>query len=175
MVMSTTLVCQNCGAPWRPLVTGACRFCGFAAPPPGAPVGVTGARPVVDGDALWRLLIALTTDPSQPLDRLAGALRAIAGDRAIAASGSPVDRLRLTLDDWQYEAWQDRSASGAGGAGGDVSALAVHTVRGVVLKRQPLPFDEWMAALAGHLAEYAGTHHHTYDAIVALDRQDQDR
>jgi hypothetical protein len=121
----------------------------------------------VDGDALWRLLIALTTDPSRPLDRLAAALEAVAGDRAVAVSGSPVDRFRLTLDDWQYEAWQD--------GGGDVSALAVHTVRGVVLKRQPLPFDEWMAALAGHLAEYAGTHRHVYDAIVALDRRDQAR
>jgi hypothetical protein len=169
MAVSTTLVCQNCGAPWRPLVTGACRFCGFAAPPAGAPAGVAAARPVVDGDALWRLLIALTADPSRPLDRLAEALRGVAGDRALAASGNPVDRLRLTLDDWEYEAWQDP------GAGGDVSALAVHTVRGVVLKRQPLPFDEWMAALAGHLAEYAGTHRHVYDAIVALDRQDQDR
>jgi hypothetical protein len=40
----------------------------------------------------------------------------------------------------------------------------------VVLKHQPLPFDECLAALAGHLAEYAGTHRHVHDAIVALDR-----
>ncbi len=71
-------------------------------------------------------------------------------------------RLELTLDDWRYEAAIDH---------GDVAAQAVHTVRGVVLKRQPLPFDEWVASVAGHLAEYAGTHRHVYDAIVALDKE----
>lgn len=46
----------------------------------------------------------------------------------------------------------------------------MHTVRGVVLKRQPLPFDEWSAAVAEHLAELAGTHPHVYQAIVVLER-----
>ena len=157
--MSATLTCQNCGAPWQPLVTGACRFCGFVAPPPGAAPGIAGTRPGVDPDALCRLFLSLTADSTHPLDRLAAALRGVAGDR-VSSSGSPVARLQLTMDDWQYQAWTDH---------GDVAAQAVHTVRGVVLKRQPLPFDEWTAAVAGHLAEFAATHRHVHEAIVALD------
>ena len=155
-----TLTCQNCGAPWQPDVTGACRYCGVAAPPPGVAPGVIGARPVVDPDALCRLLVARTTDPDRPLDRLAAALRDVAGDR-VTTKGSPVNRIDVSLDDWQYQAWTEH---------GDVAARAVHMVRGVVLKHQPLPFDEWTAAVSGHLAELAGTHPHVYQAIVALGR-----
>jgi len=109
---------------------------------------------------LYRLLISTTTDPGHPLDRLAAALRSVAGDR-VTVSGAPVLQVQLDLEDWQYRLWADR---------GDTQALAIHSVRGVVLKHQPLPFDECLAALAGHLAEYAGTHHLVYDGIVALDQ-----
>ena len=165
--MSTTLLCQHCGAPWQPDVTGACRFCRVAAPPPGARAGVTAGRPMVDGDAFFRILLAQTAQPAtgQPLDRLAAVLRSVAGER-VNAVGAPVGRLQLALDDWIYEAWIDH---------GDVSALAVHTVRGVVLKRQPMAFDEWVACVAAHLAEYASTHPHIYEAIVALDSANQGR
>ncbi|HEX3539951.1 MAG TPA: hypothetical protein VHT75_05845 [Acidimicrobiales bacterium] len=166
--MSTTLLCQHCGAPWQPDVTGACRFCRVVAPPPGAPVGVTAGRPTVDADAFCRLLLAQTgptVGNGHPLDRLAAVLRSVAGDR-VTAVGAPVGRLQLALDDWMYEAWIDH---------GDVSALAVHTVRGVVLKRQPLAFDEWVACVAARLAEYAGTHPHIYEAIVTLDSANQGR
>jgi hypothetical protein len=159
MTVSATLMCQHCGAPWQPDVTGACRFCRFVAPPPGAPTGVAGTRPMIDADSLCRLLLAETADLSHPLDRLAASLGAIAGER-VTIGGAPVDHVQVSLDDWQYQAWTDR---------GDVTTLAVHSVRGVVLKRQPLPFDEWVACVAGHLAEYAGTHRHVYQAIVALD------
>jgi hypothetical protein len=160
MAMSLTRVCQHCGAPWQCDVTGACRFCRVVAPPPGVPVGVAGTRPVLDADTLTRLLLAMTADPSHPLDRLATSLRGVAGDR-VMATGTPVSHIDVTLDDWRYRAWVDHD---------DVSALAVHTVRGVVLKHQPLPFDEWVACVAGHLCEYAATHRHVYDAILALDR-----
>jgi hypothetical protein len=158
--MSTTLICQHCGAPWQPDVTGACRFCRVGAPPPGSPTGPAGSRPSIDGDVLGRHLLALTAEPATALDRLAARLQALAGDR-VTVRGTPVAHLQLTLDDWQYQAWRDH---------GDVTALAVHSVRGVVLKHQPLPFDEWVACVAGHLAEYAGTHPHVHQAIVALDR-----
>jgi hypothetical protein len=124
------------------------------------PTGLAGARPTIDADALYRRLISVTTDPGHPLDRLAAALHRVAGDR-VTMSGNPVALVQLDLEDWQYRLWIER---------GDTQALAVHTVRGVVLKHQPLPFDECLAALAGHLAEYAGTHRHVHDAIVALDR-----
>jgi hypothetical protein len=151
--------CQNCGAPWRPDVSRSCRFCGVAAPPPGEPAGV-GARPTIDADALYRLLIAAAADPAHPLDRLGAALRRVAGDR-VAVGGTPAAQVQLDLEDWQYRLWIDH---------GDAQALAVHTVHGVVLKHQSLPLDECLAAMAGHLAEYAGTHRRVYDAIVALDR-----
>jgi hypothetical protein len=157
--MSTPFVCQHCGAPWQSDVIGACRFCRVVAPPPGVPTRVAGARPTIDADALCRVFLTATSDPSRPLDRLAADLVAIAGDRA-HATGSPSSRVELALDDWVYQAWLDR---------GDVAAVAVHTVRGIVLKHQPLAFDEWIACIAGHLAEYAATHPHIYDAIIALD------
>jgi hypothetical protein len=150
--------CQNCGAPWKPDVTGACGFCGVVAPPPDAPAGVAGARPTIDANALYRLLISVTTDPGRPLDRLATALKRVGGDR-VTFRGNPVALVQLDLEDWEYRLWIDH---------GDAQALAIHTVRGVVLKHQSLPFDECLAALSGHLAEYAGTHRHVYDAIVAL-------
>jgi hypothetical protein len=159
MAVSTTLMCQHCGAPWHPDVTGACRYCRVVAPPAGTAAGVAGGRPTVDADALTRLLLSETADPSHPLDRLAVDLRSIAGDR-VSSKGTPVSRVEIALDDWAYEAWLDH---------GDVAALAVHSVRGVVLKHQTLPFDEWVACVAGHLAEYAGTHPHVYEALVALD------
>ncbi len=158
--MSTILVCQHCGAPWQPDVLGACRFCRIAAPPPGMAARGTGARPTIDPDALCRVLRAGTDDRDHPLDRLADSLQRTAGDH-FTASGTPLSRIQVTLDDWQYSAWLENR---------DVVALAVHTVRGVVLKHQPLPFDEWVACVAGHLAEYAGTHRAVYDAIVDLDR-----
>ena len=166
-------VCGHCGAPWRPDVTGACRFCRVTAPPPAAartgiaPPAPAGARPgtgngapQIDGDVLFQLLLSSTAgSPDRPLDGLAEDLRRVAGERC-TASGRPVEAVQVELDDWQYQAWTER---------GEVAARAVHTVRGVVLKRQSLPFPEWLAALAGHLAEFAQTHARVYDAIVALD------
>ena len=160
--MNATLLCQHCGAPWQPTVTGACRFCHVVAPPDGASTGMAGARPTIDPGALCRLLLAMTADPTRPLDLLAGRLRQVAGDRvrlSTAGRGAPVTSVVLALDDWQYQANVDHD---------DVAAAAIHTVRGVVLKRQPLAFDEWVACVAGHLAEYAGTHPHVYQAIAGM-------
>lgn len=156
--MSTTLVCQHCGAPWQPEVTGACRFCRVVAPPPGAPSGVGAGRALVDPDVLFRRLLAGTVAPGRPLDDLATCLQAVAGDR-VSAGGNPVSRLSVHLDDWTYSAGLDH---------GEVEAVAVHAVRGVVLKREALAFDEWVACVAADLARYASTHRAVYDAIVAL-------
>jgi hypothetical protein len=167
--VTTGLLCQHCGAPWQPDVTGACRFCRIVAPPAGGTAdggmagggtaGVAGAGRSIDPDVLARRLLALTSDTAHPLDRLARALHAVAGDR-VSSAGNPVSELSLALDDWRYQARLDH---------GDVAAVAVHQVRGVVLKHQPLPFDEWVVCAAAHLAEFAGTHRHVYDAIVHLE------
>jgi hypothetical protein len=158
--MSPTALCQHCGAPWRPDLTGACRYCKVVAPPDGAPAGLAGGRQTVDADALARFLMAVSSDSEHPLDRLATTLAGVAEGRVTTSSGSGrVTRVALALDDWQYESWLDH---------GDTETQATHMVRGVVLKRQPLAFDEWIAVVAAHLAEYASTHHHVYQAIAGL-------
>lgn len=162
--MSAEFVCEHCGAPWQSDVSGACRFCRVVAPPNGVPRGVVGARPTIDADALCRLLLSLTADTARPLDRLSGGLMRVAADRVrIVKAGdlAAVSQLSLALEDWQYEVGLEH---------GDVACRAVHVVRGVVLKRQPLPFDEWLACVAAHLGEYATTHRQVYQAIVALDQ-----
>jgi hypothetical protein len=158
--MSATAACQHCGAPWRPDLTGACRYCKVVAPPDGAQTGLAGARQTLDADALARFLMALSSDSEHPLDRLTATLARVAEGRLTTSSGSGrVTRVALALDDWQYESWLDH---------GDIESQATHTVRGVILKRQPLAFDEWIAVVAAHLAEYASTHHHVYQAIAGL-------
>lgn len=160
--MSGTPVCQQCGAPWRPDLTGACHFCHAVAPPADAPSGITSGRGVVDADALARLLISQTADGRAPLDGLAAMLQQAAGDRVSSQSaGGRVHEVSVELDDWRYEARL---------VADDVEADAVHRVRGVVLKRQALAFDEWIAVVSAHLAEHATTHRHLYDALVTLGR-----
>jgi hypothetical protein len=127
---------------------------------PGGPATGGAGRPTIDADVLCQRLRSSAADLAHPLDGLGAALRDVAGDRC-HTSGQPVTSLQLTLDDWQYQATSDHD---------DVATKAVHTVRGIVLKTEPLAFDEWLACVAAHLSEFAGTHPHVYDAIVALDR-----
>jgi hypothetical protein len=65
--------------------------------------------------------------------------------------------LQLAVDDWTY-GWDGTTAQ------------AVHTVRGVVLKREPLEPDEWVAVVAAHLAEYAGKNARVRDGLLALEK-----
>jgi hypothetical protein len=104
--------------------------------------------------------MGLSSDSEHPLDRLVATLAGVAEGRVTTSSGpGRVTRVALALDDWRYESWLDH---------GDIESQATHTVRGVILKRQPLAFDEWIAVVAAHLAEYASTHHHVYQAIAGL-------
>ena len=78
--------------------------------------------------------------------------------QALRARVSPADDpLTIDVEDWQYVL-----ASG--------QATAVHAVRGVVLKREPMEPDEWLAALAAHLAEYAGKNAQVREGLLAVEK-----
>jgi hypothetical protein len=142
----TAAECQHCGAPWQPDLAGACRFCKTVAPPPGARPAWTGDE--LDATALFGLLQNLKAE-----GRLAAELGRHLPDQA---SGDEA-HLRLAVEDWRYE--RDGAAS-----------QAVHTVRGVVLKREALELDEWVAVVAAHLAEYAGKNARVRDGLLALEK-----
>jgi hypothetical protein len=65
--------------------------------------------------------------------------------------------LQVRLEDWEY----DLNGS---------TAEAVHAVRGVVLKRETLEQDEWVAVVAAHLAEYAGKNARVREGLLALEK-----
>ncbi len=142
---SVSAECQHCGAPWQPDLTGACRYCQTVAPPPGARPAWTGEQ--LDATALYGLLQALRAG-----GRLAADLARCLPDQ-VTVEGS---RLEVGLEDWQYNL--DRTG-----------AEAVHSVRGVVLKRESLEQDEWVAVVAAHLAEYAGKNARVRDGLLALE------
>lgn len=98
---------------------------------------------------LHTVLRSWAADP-RPLAGLALGLAAALGPRVtVAEDGDVIARLSVMLDDWTYEAHP-----GPLGPEG----LAIHTVRSVVLKREPLAFAEWLAVVAAHVAEFAGAH-----------------
>jgi hypothetical protein len=141
-----TAECQHCGAPWRPDLTGSCRYCKTAAPPPGSPA--PWATDELDATALYGRL-----QRGRAGGELGSSLRQALGARVSSAD----DPLTVTVEDWQYEL-----------AGGH--ATAIHSVRGVVLKREPMEPDEWLAALAAHLAEYAGKNAEVREGLLALEK-----
>jgi hypothetical protein len=141
-----TVECQHCGAPWQPDLTGACRFCRTVAPPAGARPAWTGDE--LDATVLYGLLQTLRAE-----GRLAAELGRHLPDRT---SGDDA-HLQVAVEDWTY----DRDGT---------TALAVHSVRGVVLKREVLELDEWVAVLAAHLAEYAGKNARVRDGLLALEK-----
>ena len=140
--------CQHCGAPWQPGLTGACRYCQTVAPPPGARAAWTGDE--LDATALYGLLQTFRAE-----GRLG---RELARHLPDHVQVRPADAgLRVRLEDWDYELTKS-------------AAEAVHTVRGVVLKRETLEQDEWVAVVAAHLAEYAGKNARVRDGLLALEK-----
>ncbi len=118
----------------------------MAGVPPGAPA--PWAAEELDALALYGRLQRIRAD-----GRLGPSLRDAFGARVSAAD----DPLTITVEDWQYEL-----------TGGQ--ATSVHMVRGVVLKREPMEPDEWLAALAAHLAEYAGKNAQVRESLLALEK-----
>ena len=116
------------------------------APPPGAQPAWTGDE--LDATALYGLLQTLRAD-----GRLASELRRHLPDQVQGDDNA----LEVAVEDWTY---------GLGRA----DAHATHAVRGVVLKRETLEQDEWVAVVAAHLAEYAGKNPRVRDGLLELEK-----
>jgi hypothetical protein len=71
-----------------------------------------------------------------------------------------IRRLQLDLGDYHYQL--------AVGKGGALTAARTRVVRGIALKTDEHPVEEWLEALSRDLVEYARTHQ---DALEALKRR----
>ncbi len=61
----------------------------------------------------------------------------------------PVRQITVNLGDWQY--------SVAATPDGALAAARTHAVRGIALKSEPVPLDQWIEELSASLAELART------------------
>ena len=153
--------CSNCGAPWRPDITGACSFCRVVVPQPTSG-GFTVAAPGVDPVVLFGILRQMAADPAAPVDGLARGLGPVLGDHLKPfRDRSGGSGMVIQIEDFTYQA-----APGEWG----VDTGVVHTVRGIVLKRESLGLDEWLGRLASHLADLAGRNPQVKTRLVALGR-----
>jgi hypothetical protein len=154
--------CPACGAPWDPDVTGACRYCRASAR------SETGSAldASLDPVGLERLLGGLVRDgqaAGRPLDPLAEQLHRAVGDAVSverARRGGAVERVDLHAGDWRL---------GLAAARGGLAGTAVHEVRGIVLKREQLTVDEWVARAAAELAAWSGRDGAVRAGLVAAD------
>lgn len=153
--------CGNCGAPWRPDITGACSFCRVVVPQPTSG-GFTVAAPGVDPVVLFGLLRRMAADSNDPIAGLAAGLAGVLGEH-LRPSRDRSGRTAavIELEDFTYQA-------GPGEWG--VQAGVVHTVRGIVLKREALSLDEWLGRLASHMADLAGRNPQVRERLVAMVR-----
>jgi hypothetical protein len=71
-----------------------------------------------------------------------------------------IRRLQLDLGDYRYQLEV--------GKGGALTAARTRVVRGIALKTEERPVEEWLQDLSGDLVEYARTHQ---DALEALKRR----
>src|SRR3954466_14839109 len=96
--------CSNCGAPWRPDITGACSFCRVVVPQPTVS-GFTVPAPGVDPLVLFGMLRQMASDPNAPLEGLAGGLAPALGD-PLRPSRDRAGRTAVViqLDDFTYSA-----------------------------------------------------------------------
>lgn len=60
-----------------------------------------------------------------------------------------VRRISVRLGEWEYALLAD--------PGGSMAASRTHAVRGITLKSEPLPLDQWIEELSADLAELART------------------
>lgn len=84
--------------------------------------------------------------------KLGGALphrTQIERDGGIFSHAHHVRRIAVRLGDWEYAL--------AAEPGGALSSSRTHAVRGITLKSEPLPLDQWIEELSAELAELART------------------
>lgn len=78
--------------------------------------------------------------------------------RSLFSREKVVEEIEVALGDWRYGLRMER---------GRVEASRQQTVRGVVIRREPLDLDSWLAAMAAELREQAAT---SEQARAALER-----
>jgi hypothetical protein len=113
------------------------------------------------------LLRELAADRELFLALLAQGLEAIVPERVtLRRAGGwfrrerPIRAIEVDLGDHRYGL--------AAGKGGALSASRTRVVRGIAIRTDELPVEEWLQALSGALVEYARTHE---EALAALKRR----
>jgi hypothetical protein len=154
--------CPHCGAPWRPDLTGACRFCRAT----GEHLDASLDEAALEG-LLGRLLQA-GIDAGHPLDPLATTLVPALGSTVSTERdrAGRVRRFQLVVGDWRLILEQPDQRDGRRAPVGK----GVHEVRGIVLKREDLTPDEWVQRAAVLLAALSGRDSAVRSALVDLDR-----
>ncbi len=71
----------------------------------------------------------------------------------------PVKEIAVSLGDYQYRIGKERQ--------GPLTAVRAKVVRGIVLKTEQIPVEQWIEELAAALAEFAA---HSAQARAALER-----
>jgi hypothetical protein len=156
------VTCPHCGAPWRPDVTGACRFCRATGEQLDASLDQAGLEGL-----LGRLLQA-GIDAGHPLDPLARTLEPALGSTVSAERdrAGRVRRFQVDGGDWRLILEQPDPGAGRRAPAG----MGVHEVRGIVLKREDLTPDEWVQRAAAVLAALSGRDSSVRSALVDADR-----
>ena len=70
-------------------------------------------------------------------------------DGGLFSRAHHVRRVSVRLGDWEYALAME--------PGGSLTASRTHAVRGITLKSEPLPLDEWINELSAELEELART------------------
>ena len=111
-------------------------------------------------------LRADSTDVKAFLEALAVKLEGSLPDRttvtrhsSIFSKEHPVKEIALSLGEYQYRIGRERQ--------GPLAAQRAKIVRGIVLKTEPMPIDQWIDELAQALAQVAA---HSAQARAALER-----
>jgi len=98
--------------------------------------------------------------PLEPLAELLGRALGPAVTIERARRSGVVERVELVAGDWRLALVAARSG---------LAGTAVHQVRGIVLKREELSADEWVARAASELSAWSGRDGAVRAALVAAD------
>jgi hypothetical protein len=117
-------------------------------------------------DMLAASLRADTTDLKAFLEALANKLEGalpsntlVTRQNRLFSREHPIREIVVTLGDYQYRIFREQN--------GPLTTLRAKVVRGIVLKTDPLPMDQWIGELATDLSREAT---HSAQARIALER-----
>ncbi|MGO8673871.1 MAG: hypothetical protein ACLQVD_21245 [Capsulimonadaceae bacterium] len=76
---------------------------------------------------------------------------------SLFARERPVRKVRVSAGDYVYEIEDSGS--------GRLVSTRTHVVRGIALKHEPLPINDWLTALSSEIARRAATNEQSYFAL----------